>query len=68
MRPQISPGHPITVLIGDNNGIVGADVGLIEDKSLLLRTSPLMISFLQKIRIDIFVFYYLFLHQLDPLC
>lgn len=47
--------HPI-MIFDDNYGVVGGDVGLVEDEGLLLGGGALMLAFLEEVIIDDLVF------------
>lgn len=55
MRTQIGLMHPI-MIFDDNYGVVGGDVGLVEDEGLLLGGGALMLAFLEEVIIDDLVF------------
>jgi hypothetical protein len=66
MGAQVGLVRPIMVF-HDDNGVVGGDVGLIEDEGLLLGGGALVFAFLEEVIIDCLVFIDLLLQQSDGL-
>lgn len=66
MGAQVGLVHPIMVFYNDY-GVVGGDIGLIEDEGLLLGGCAPVLAFLEEVIIDRLVFINLLLQQSDCL-
>lgn len=66
MGAQVGLVHPV-VLFDEDDGVVGGDVGLVEDEGLLLGGGALVLALLEEVIIDGLVLVDLLLQQSDRL-